>query len=198
MPKIGNFSVALLEDKKSPSDGQGRVAHRRGSRFYTTILRVVTQSKHTTFREVSRRLKKLPEFDKIAQELPLVGLGSVPSTLPDFLPKWEENLAAPKSHNSAGESALLRLPGQGSVISNQVGTGGGATISRCGKSSISIAQAQQSRRMLGRTVIAVATAVFELNPGLGIPTMENLAAANGWSVEAGVFQAGRVVESRGV
>ncbi len=27
--------------KKSPSDGQGRVAHRRGSRFYTTILRVV-------------------------------------------------------------------------------------------------------------------------------------------------------------
>jgi hypothetical protein len=41
----GNLISLLLtatSKKKSPSDGQGRVAHRRGSRFYTTILRVVT------------------------------------------------------------------------------------------------------------------------------------------------------------
>ncbi len=33
--------IVITGQKKSPSDGQGRVAHRRGSRFYTTILRVV-------------------------------------------------------------------------------------------------------------------------------------------------------------
>jgi hypothetical protein len=37
------WALQLVSKKKSPSDGQGRVAHRRGSRFYTTILRVVKE-----------------------------------------------------------------------------------------------------------------------------------------------------------
>ncbi len=50
--------------RKIPSEGQGRIALRRGSRFYTTILRVVSRVKHTTFGEVSLAGKKLSEFDK--------------------------------------------------------------------------------------------------------------------------------------
>src|SRR5271165_3372091 len=49
----GTRLVATAE-KKSPSDGQGRVAHRRGSRFYTTILRVVARL-NTAFLRKSRR-----------------------------------------------------------------------------------------------------------------------------------------------
>ena len=50
------------ENKKSPSDGQGRVAHRRGSRFYTTILRVVSGAKHRLLAEVARCKKMLFGF----------------------------------------------------------------------------------------------------------------------------------------
>jgi hypothetical protein len=41
--RAGTGLVVTTGQKKSPSDGQGRVAHRRGSRFYTTILRVVKE-----------------------------------------------------------------------------------------------------------------------------------------------------------
>jgi len=50
-------------------------------------------------------------------------------------PKRNGNLTAPKSHNSAGESALLRLQSGESVISNQLGTGSGSPVVISGKSS---------------------------------------------------------------
>src|SRR5262249_7196883 len=43
----------LTLENKIPSDGQGRVAHRRGSRCYTTILRVVIPSKPPCIRKVA-------------------------------------------------------------------------------------------------------------------------------------------------
>src|ERR1035438_1878376 len=62
-------SSRSIQRQKIPSEGQGRIALRRGSRLNATILRVVTGSKHCTPAGVSLTAKKLLESDKrLAEE----------------------------------------------------------------------------------------------------------------------------------
>jgi len=103
--------------RKSPSDGQGRVAHRRGSRFYTTILRVVIGIKHRGFWEVASCEKMFADFDKSKAEVREVKVckcrifdGSETETGKDS--------RVPKPNHCDGESAWLRLQTSESVIRN--------------------------------------------------------------------------------
>src|SRR5271157_2583252 len=68
----------VTEQKKDPSDGQGRVAHRRGSRCYTTILRVVTSLNTIGF----RKLRGTKVFYSIATGVPATRLISISPLLP--------------------------------------------------------------------------------------------------------------------
>ncbi len=113
-----------------------------------------------------------------------------------LLPKWNEDSTAPKSHNFAGESALLRLQNRRTVISNQVGTNSGSL-------DCHICQAGEFRNSSLRPGICFdwvlrfcrCDSSFKLNPEPKIPTMGNLVTKDSRSAGARILSAGNDIES---
>jgi hypothetical protein len=88
------FHKVSRQPRKSPSDGQGRVAHRRGSRFYTTILRVVTELNTACFGKLRTSKNCLRN-----------SIGA----FPDPRPKGDPGFRVPKADYSGREPAWLRV-----------------------------------------------------------------------------------------